>query len=619
MKKSVLASAVLLAVTGQVFAESDIALQHVVVTANRIPVPIEQSLADVTVIGSEEIARAGQSTLAELLSRQPGIEIETNGGIGATANLHLRGNNSQSVIVLIDGLRVSSATLGTTSWNMIQTNLIDRIEIVRGPASSLYGSDGVGGVIQIFTKKGQEGLHPSVSVGIGSQDTRQVTASLNGGNANTRYALGVSSLNTDGISSLSIRNGVDSDDDGFRNLGANFNVSYTWSEGQTIGAQVYSSVGRYRYDGSNFPARQDLRQESFGLTSNNTLTDFWKSQLRLGKSADVMDSLGASGTSYLKTTQYQVSWQNTLTLPLGSLILAYDRLEDQVDGSVDFSEDKRINNGYLASYFLQAGAHTFKLGARRDYNSQFDEHTTGNIGYGYQFNPQWHAFASHGTAFRAPTFNDLYWPFQDFGSWGTYVGNPNLKPETSRNSEISVAYDEGHHKVSATYFHNKVNNLIVCCQGLFNDTAANIGSATIQGLTLTYEAWVRDMHMKSSVDWQDPMNDENDRWLPRRARVHGAFWLGKHWGDWELGGEVQMSGKRYNDAENLVALGGYTLVNLTGKYQMNDDWSLSVRANNIFDKKYALATTASSFNPTAPDYNTLGANIFLAVTYSPAQ
>lgn len=601
------------------FASDDIHLHDVIVTANRVPEHRDSVLADVSVIDQAEIARAGQSTLVELLSMQPGIEIESNGGVGAAANVHLRGNNSQSVIVLVDGLRVSSATLGTTSWNMIQPSMIDRIEIVRGPASSLYGSDGVGGVIQIFTKKGQSGFHPSVSVGVGSYDTYQASASLAGGNESTQYAIGVHSIDTGGISSVSTRDGFDADDDGFRNLSANLNVSHTWAAGQSIGAQVYSSTGHYQFDGSNFPAEQDLRQEIYGLSSSNTLTDFWKSQIRLGKSADVMESITAFGGDYLRTTQYQFSWQNDLDLPMGKLTLAYDRIEDKVSGTTDFSEDRRINNGYLASYLLPLGAHTFKLSLRRDYNSQFGMHSTGNIGYGYQWDKQWRAYASYGTAFRAPTFNDLYWPLQDFGSFGSYEGNPNLKPETSHNGEFTVAYDEGHHKMSATYFHNRVDDLIVCCQGLFNDTAANIGSATIQGLTLAYEGWVTDMHFKASADIQDPKNDDNDKLLARRSRSHGVFWAGKTWQDWEFGTQVLMSGKRYNDADNTIRLGGYTLVNLTAKYAINPDWSLNLRANNLFNKKYALTTTASSFTPTSPDYNTPGANIFVGVTYSPAQ
>jgi vitamin B12 transporter len=618
MKRTILSSAIILIYAQITHAETmDLHSSEVVVTANRIEQQKENALADVTIIDREQIERAGQSTLTEILSTQPGIEIESNGGVGATANVHIRGTNSQSVVVLIDGMRVASATLGTTSFSQIQPEQIERIEIVRGPASSLYGSDAVGGVIQIFTKQGKDGLHLSATAGYGSYNTQQAASNISGAIGKTRFALGVSSLVTDGISSLRIKSGLDADKDAFRNLSANGNISHTLAEGHEIGAQVYTSQGHYNFDGSDFPAHQDLRQESFAAFSNNKIYDAWTSHLHIGKSMDTLDSTSSSGRSYLQTTQNQLSWQNDLKLPLGTLVLAYDRLEDEVKGTVSFSQTSRINNGYLASYILEHNAHTFKLGLRRDINSQFGGHNTGNIAYGYKWNDFWKTSASFGTAYRAPTFNDLYWPFQSFGAFGSYQGNPNLKPETSRNKEITVSYDQGHHKVAVTAFHNEIDNLIVCCQGLFNDTAANIGSATIQGLSTSYEGWFSSYHLRASADIQDPRNNDNDKILARRSKQHGSLWLGQHWGDWEFGGEVITSGKRYNDADNAIKLGGYTLVNLTAKYQIDDDWSVNARINNLLDKQYTLATTASTFSLTSPDYSTMGTNLFVSVRYSP--
>jgi len=616
MKRSFTASLIGLAFSPLSFALEPITLHDIVVTADRIEQSKESTLADVTIISREEIEQSGQSTLSEILSTQPGIEIESNGGLGATSNIHLRGTNSQSVVVLIDGMRIASATLGTTNFSQIQPELIDRIEIVRGPASSLYGSDAIGGVVQIFTKKGQ-GNQASAMVGIGSHNTQQASATLSGASENTHFNAGVSNITSDGISSLRTHTGLDGDKDAYRNFSFNGNISHTLAEGHEVGAQAYISQGRYHFDGSNFPAYQDLDQSSYALTSNNELLDKWTSHLLVGQSKDDLDSIGSFGNSKIRTTQNQLSWQNDINLPLGTLVLAYDRLEDKVTSNVDYSASKRINNGYLASYLLAQDAHTFKLGLRRDYNSQFSDHTTGNIGYGYQLNTFWKASASYGTAFRAPTFNDLYWPFQSFGAFGSYEGNANLKPETSRNRELSISYDQGHHKVKATIFHNKINNLIVCCQGLFNDTPANVGSATIQGISLSYEGWFSDYHLRASTDFQDPKDDDTGKTLARRSKAHGAVWLGKEWGDWAIGSQLVMSGKRYNDAANAIELGGYTLLNLTAKYNINPDWSINANANNVFDKKYALATTASTFNLTAPDYNTDGANLFVSIRYSP--
>ncbi len=617
MSKKIIVSVIALAFAAPSYSAENINLDDVVVTASRIAQPRESVIADVTVINREEIERAGQSTLSELLSTQSGIEIESNGGVGATSNIHIRGNNSQSVVVLIDGMRVSSATLGTTSFSQILPEQIDHIEIVRGPASSLYGSDAIGGVIQIFTKQGQDGSHLAASAGVGSHNTQQASVMFNGANESTRFALAAASLTTNGISSLRTHTGQDADNDAFRNLSFNGNISHTITEGQEIGAQIFTSQGHYNFDGDNFPAHQNLRQEIFAITSNNKIADAWLSHLRIGKSMDTQSSVGSFGTSHLRTTQQQLSWQNDIKLPLGNLVLAYDRLEDKVKGNIDFSQNKRFNNGYLASYLLEQDAHAFKLGLRRDNNSQFGGHTTGNIGYGYQLNDFWRTSASYGTAYRAPTFNDLYWPFQSFGAFGTYQGNPNLKPETSHNKEMTVSYNQDQHKISATIFHNKVDNLLICCQGLFNDSPANVGSATIKGLSLSYEGRLSNYFLRANADIQDPRNDDTDKILARRSKQHGAIWLGQHWGDWELGSELVASGKHYNDADNAIKLGGYALLNFTAKYAINQDWSLNARVNNVFDKQYALTTTSSTFNLTAPDYNTPGSNLFVSVRYSP--
>ncbi len=617
MKKTILASLIGLAFTPIAFAEEAINLHDIVVTANRVEQNKENTLADVIIIDRAQIERSGPATLAEILGSQAGIELESNGGVGATSNIHIRGTNSQSVVVLIDGMRVASATTGTTNFSLIQPELIERIEIVKGPASSLYGSDAVGGVIQIFTKKGKGDLRASAAVGIGSHNTQQVSATLSGASETTSFAAGVSNLNTDGISSYRIHTGLDADKDAFRNLSFNANISHTITEGQDIGAQAYHSQGRYHFDGNNFPAVQDLEQSSYALTSNNKILDVWTSHLRLGQSQDDLDSTGSFGNTKLTTTQNQFSWQNDIKLTVGTLVLAYDRLEDKVSGNVNYSTNKRTNNGYLASYLFTQDAHTFKFGLRRDDNSQFNSHNTGNIAYGYQWNDHWKTSASFGTAFRAPTFNDLYWPFQSYGAFGSYSGNANLKPETSRNKELTVSYDQGHHKVSATVFHNKVSNLLVCCQGLFNDSPTNVGSATIQGLSLAYEGWFSDYHLRASTDFLDPKDDNTDKTLARRAKAHGAVWLGKEWGDWSVGSQLIMSGKRYNDAANAIPLSGYALLNLTAKYKVNADWSVNASANNILDKKYALSTTASTFNPTAPDYNTDGSNLFISIRYAP--
>jgi vitamin B12 transporter len=627
MNKSIFAGLLGLAFSNITLAAEDINLKDVIVVANRIPQSLDSVIGDVSVISREDIDRAGQSTITELLSSQPGIEMDSTGGVGSTSYIRIRGNNSKSVVVLIDGMRVSSATDGAANLSQIALSQIDRIEILRGPASSLYGADAIGGVIQIFTQKGKGQPNATVTAGYGSNNTKDISATLSASNGTTSAYLGVNSLSTDGISSLKVNSGYDSDNDSFKNLTINANISHQIAEGHEIGARIYTSNGHYNTDNSDAPAFNDNSQQILSLTSKNKLSDYWNSSLTVGESEDQQNSQGFSfGTSTLQTKQRQIYWQNDIKLPLGNLILAYDRIEDKVKGNVDFSEKKRINNGYVGSYLVDHNAHALKFGLRLDDNSQFGNYKTGNLGYGYKINSQWRTTASYGTAYRAPTFNDLYYPFSDQSFFidsilypYSYEGNPNLKPESAKNREISIAYDQGHHRLSATAYENNISNLIVASNGTSTDAPANVGQARIQGLTLSYEGWVKNYHFRASADIQDPKNEDTGKVLPRRSKQHGVIWVGGKWHDLDIGSEVIASGQRYDDAANRFKLAGYTLVNLTAAYKLNDSWTMNARVNNVFNRQYVLATTAVSFAPNAADYNTPGTNLFISARWVPKQ
>ena len=619
MKKTTIAGLIgLLSASPTIAAPTSIYADNVVVTASRIPQQRDAVIGDISVINRQAIEAAGQSTLAELLQSQPGVEIEANGGMGSLSNIRLRGNNIQSVVVLIDGMRVSAAANGLTNFSQISLEQVDHIEILRGAASSLYGSDAIGGVIQIFTKQGSQGTHISASAGYGSFNTRKASTNISGTLNETSYSIGVTSVASDGISAVKALAGLDADKDAYRNMSLNANLRQKIIEGHELSFQAYANEGHINLDGNNFPGYQKNRQQIFALNSKNTLTDFWLSNFKLGQSVDIANAVGDYGISNTRSTQNQIYWQNELKLPLGNLLLAYDRIEDKINSTTEYSVKNRINNGYVASYQVNQNNHAFNISLREDNNSQFGDHTTGNVNYALNFADFWRISGSYGTSFRAPTFNDLYWPYQDFGAWGTFAGNPNLQPETARNKEIILAYDQGHHRLSATVFENKIKNLIAGTQGLFNDSPINVGSAKILGLTLAYEGWFANYHLRANADFQDPKNEDGgNKVLARRAKQHGAIWLGQSWGDIEIGTELIASGKRFNDAENTIPLAGYALVNVTAKYKINSEWSANARINNLLDKDYALSSTASSWAPSNPAYNTPGTNIFVSMTYSP--
>lgn len=616
MKKAILKGLIGLSLSEFVYAADNATLDEIVVTATRTPQQQESVIADVSVISSEEIKRGGQSTLVELLQRQPGIEITNNGGAGKTSGIFMRGTNTGHTLVLIDGVRVQSATAGTTTLENIPIQQIDRIEIVRGPASSLYGQDAIGGVIQIFTKKGVDGFKPYVNLGFGTYDTTLAEAGLRGKQNDTVYALNVSANKTNGFSSLDTSNPNLNDKDGYRNLAVTGSLTQKITEGHEVGLTLLHSKGRTRFDNSynidpSFPAFDpafsdyaDLQQDVYSLFSKNQILNNWHSTVRISQGTDETVNYAALGPftsesrSLFRTKQDQFNWQNDITLPIGMLTLMYDKLIDRVNSTTDFDKNKRTNEGYVASYVANIGAHSFQASAREDHNSSFGNNVTGGVGYGYNINAQWRVTGSYGSAFKAPTFNDLYYPG---------YSNPNLKPEKSDNLEASLRYRDDTFNASLTAYENKIRNLIV-----LGSLPENIDRATIQGITLAASNRWGNLDLGGSVDIQSPRDDETDKLLRRRANRHGQMHLSYSWQDWRFGGEMVASSARYEDAANTVLMSGYTLFNMTAQYKVNRDWTLQARANNIFDKNYYLAIDGNGFA-----YNTPGANVFVNIRYEP--
>ncbi len=613
MKKSIVSSLIGLSFATPVYSAENIELSDVVVTATRTAQPRESVIADVTVIDAEEIQRAGQSTFIELLQTQPGIEISSNGGTGKTSAIFMRGTNSGHVVVLVDGMRIMSATAGSATWENLPLGLIDRVEILRGPATSLYGQDAIGGVIQIFTKKGEGQTKFYANLGYGSYQTTKADAGVYGRINDTSYAFSLTSTDTNGFSSLDTNNPNINDKDGYRNLAFSANLSQKLAEGHEMGIQLLNSDGHTRFDNrfneifypsnANFSSNAKLNQQSVALFSKNQFTSFWLSNLRVGLSKDKSKTYDASNIPLFDrfdTEQTQINWQNDFALPVGTLTLMYDRLEDDVTSTTAFDKTNRVNEGYVASYLANVGAHSLQLSLREDHNSQFGSNVTGGVGYGFSFNDHWRATASYGSAFKAPTFNDLYWPF---------FSNPKLQPEKSDNIEASLRYQDASTHLSATVFDNRIRDLIAFDLTTF--TIENVNKAHIKGLTLAGGQRLGNFNVDGSLDIQSPRDKDSGNLLVRRANRIGKLNLSYDLGNWRFGGEFVASSLRYNDKANKNPLGGYGLLNLNASYKINSDWSVQARINNVLDKNYALA-----YDGTIP-YNTPGANLFVNIRYQP--
>ncbi|GHU34326.1 outer membrane protein [Betaproteobacteria bacterium] len=610
----------LLFVVSSLYAAEDRS-DAIVVTATRQPMRASEILADVTVIDREEIEKSGQETLPEILARQPGVQVSNNGGPGTTTAIYLRGANPTQTKILLDGIPANSVSLSGFPLQHLALADVERIEILRGPASSLYGADAIGGVINVITRRGQPGLRADGFAGYGSHNTRQANAGVSGGNEQWRFRVEANSYETDGFSSRRHASNKDADDDAYRNAGGAASLSFLPAKGHEIGLSYRKNKGLSHYDGStsgNYDERTRFENETWQIFSKNRILENWQSTVRYGEVEDKSEDNASYGISKFQTRNRHTSWQNDIALPLGKALLAVERLKQEVGprhdnaGAATYTDSPDSHNtSWLLGWTAHLNKHSWQINARRDKHSVFGSKSTYGLSYGYQFTDEWRAHASYGTAFKAPTAYQL---FTDMG-WG-YHGNPDLKPEEAKNAEMGLTWERGAHLVSATYYRNKVKNLI----DWQVNTYENVNKALLEGVTLSYAGQFGAWNLRTTYDWLNAENQSKDangigyERLGRRARNKASVALMHTRGALESGVEVIGVGRRYDTsylktAASKEELGGYTLTNLTARYALNRELSLEARLNNVFDKKYE----------TARNYGTDGFNAFVGLRYSPGK
>ena len=583
-------------------------LEPVVVTAARTAQPIADALADVTVIGADEILRSGVQSLAELLQRQPGVEIVQNGGPGAVSGALLRGATRGQTLVLIAGLRAGSSSAGSTSLEAIPLDQIDRIEILRGPASSLYGADAIGGVIQVFTKRPQgTSFTPNFSAGYGTYNTGAVSAGFAGTSGPVRYALQAGGRTSDGFNAIVNPDNYsfNPDRDGLSTANLSANLAWTWASGQELALQYFGNRLNSQFDGGApyFDDRTITTVQAWSASSRNRINDLWTSLLTAGQGSDNSESQTSYDNSTFKTTQRQYFWQNDLALPIGALGVILERREEHLATDADFATTQRNTNSATGVYQLRVDAFSLQANLRRDDSNQYGGKTTGGVALGYKLSPAWRVTAGYSTGFKAPSFNDLYYPG---------LSNPGLVPETSRNVEVgaywTAAAGELRWEARAIGYHNQVSQLIVFeCDASFNCAPQNVDRATLEGATLGLDLTWRDTRVTASIDLQNPTDDATGRLLPRRARTHGAVQVLQQAGPVQLGLEFVASSLRYDDAADAVKMGGYGIVNLTVEWPFTKGLTLLLRGNNVFNKNYQLAA----------DFATGGSTVYASLRWQP--
>lgn len=595
-----------LCLSPNVLAQDVTALDAVVVTADRKARSIANTLAPVTVLTRADIERQQALSLPEVLQRTPGISMNNSGGLGKATSVFLRGTNSTHALVLVDGMPVGSATTGSVAWQDLPLEHIERIEIVRGPRSSLYGSEAIGGVIQIFTRNGgdaSKGLHPEVSLSAGSHNTQQASLNLGGGNAKAWYNLGVATQKTDGINATS--NNAEPDQDGYERNSLALRAGSQLGESTTAELSLLQAEGSNDYDGS-FVNQSDFTQRAATANLRHELGERLAVSARLGQSQDDSDNF-KNGTfrTRFNTQREQASVQADMGLGANSnLTLGVDQQTDKVDSTTAYTVKSRDNTGVFAALQSGLGATHLEVAARNDDNEQFGTHTTGSVAIGRDFGENLRVTASHGTAFKAPTFNQLYFPG---------FGDATLKPEESANSEIGFSGKALDNKLrwSANAFSNEIENLISYPPPTF--AVQQTDKARIQGVELAANTAVGAWDVDTNLTLQNPENRSGadaGKKLVYRPQQLANLGVSRQVNDkLRVGLNLHGEGKRYGDAANTESrkLGGFATLDVNADYQVAKQWQVGVKLNNLLDKDYQ----------TNSGYNQDGINGLVTLKYAP--
>jgi vitamin B12 transporter len=564
--------------------------EPLIVTATRVPTPSTDLLQSTTSLERGPLDTSPRLDALHALDGTAGFESVQTGGLGTLGGIFLRGTDSDQTLVLIDGIRVNAPTDGGVPLNNVPLDAIERVELVRGNVSSLYGSQAIGGVIQLFTQSERASEGANVSAALGSLHTGKTAARVSGGNETTRFGFGASYLTTDGFSAVRQREipsfttrVEDLDDDAYRNASVHANVSHAWSANHELRASVLHTQARTEFDGS-FENRTRSELTVFALNSVDALADNWTSRLTIGQAGNIArNSLDAQATSRFATKNRQVTWQHELRLTPGQTALAgLEWLRQSVDSTTAYDQVTRRVTSPFAGYYLKLGTFSAQLSARHDRYSDVASASTGRLSLGYEVSPGLHLRAGVASAFKAPTFDDLYFPG---------FGNPSLKPERARSIEAGVRYQlGGQGYIDASASSNRLRELITFDGQLLKPL--NVERAKIDSVELTIAREMLGLQVSASATWQDARNDTTGARLLRRARWFGAVKAVAPMARGSVHLRLRTSGAREDnsfDFTRRVSLGGYALVDVWADYALSKDTRLELSLGNVLDKDYEQA------------------------------
>lgn len=584
--------------TFSVHAADESELTQVIVTATRDSGAKPNSAQDASVIDRAAIERASSSSVAEVLANQAGIEIATTGGPASITGVFIRGTKPAQSVVLIDGFRLTNPTDGSAPIEGLPLSMMERLEVIRGGASGNYGSGAIGGVVQLFTRAPDHAPAVDAAVTVGRYGTYRSEAGYGGKLGDTSFYLGVGTDGTEGFSATNPSStNYSPDKDGYHRQSLVANLRHDFGNGQIVRLNALSIDSHTAYD-SAFAAQPsvDSQIQLLGLTYDSKLTQYWRAEFKLGETSYDYKYKNSGFTFAPNTDSQQFSWLNYLALPIGKLTLGLEREQQKVSGAgVGYLQTERTINSTFVQWQETYGQHDVQAALRNDRWTNYGAQTTGNFLYAYGVAPGWSLTGSLAKAFRAPTFDDLYFPF---GS------NPLLKPEYSRSVEIGARYRKDGNEVRVLAFRNRIENAIEL-DAFF--TPQNV-QALIKGWTTSWNHIAEDWRWSGSFTHQNPRDLDSGDQLSRRAHNIVTASLERELGVWRLGGELRSQDERYTQSPNSsnFRMAGYGLLNAYANYAISPSLSAQVRVDNLTDKRYELVQ----------GYNTAGRSLFLTLRYS---
>jgi vitamin B12 transporter len=588
------------------FSYAQTELPTIVVTASRAPQQLADAIAHTTVLTARDIANSQAQDLQSLLAREAGIQINQNGGRGAASSIFMRGAASSQVLVLLDGVPLTKQdTSGAVSLEHVPLDQIDRIEIVRGNVSAVYGTGAIGGVVQLFSKSGAGRPRMQLTMELGTRGSSKLSASAQtsfGVDAATKIAVGLGQNKTDGFSAINTAQlaAANADKDGYKNTNSSFSLSHDLSKGHTLGLRLVQATGEFDYD-SGFATPADLQTgrtklQTTSLYSHHQFTQAWSSKLSYSESQDNNKTIDTGLVGRYRSNNRIVNWSNQVALSKDWQLSAGLEQQRQAasvdDGYGGIYDRSRQVSAVFAGVQGKFGAHALQLNLRHD-KVPADRQSTHYLGYAYQFTPEWKLSASDSSAFNTAPLGYLYAPF---------FGNPSLKSEKAGSRELGLQWSRGREVLRATYFSTRSKNLFE--YDFTSSIFQNVAKTKNSGLEISYTGQLAGMDTRASLTSQDPRDEVTGKLLNRRARTLASLGVSQPVGAWRWGADMRYGSARLDGTQSLAS---HLVTDLSLRYSISPELTAYGRIENLSDKRYQ----------TVYGYNQAPRGVFVGLNWLP--